>query len=176
MPQRLRLGVFGGFLLYGVLVGTAVAQQPSPPPPPDDPDAALLRQETALPAALYESRLLARALGLTPDQVRRMQEVRRQEGPAMQAARRKVVACRRLLNDAIYGEETSDALVDQRARELAAAEAELTQLRARMQYRIRAVLTVEQLRTLNELRAEPREDFLRRRPERPGRPIRRPTP
>lgn len=171
----MRWGVCGGWLCCAVWSGAAAAQQP-PPLPPDEPDVAPPGQETALPTALYESRLLARVLGLTPEQTRRMQEVRRRAGPAMQAARRKVAECRRRLNDAVYGVETSEALVEERARELAAAEAELTQLRARMQYRIRMVLTDEQLRTLNELRAEPPESFPRRRPERFGRPGRRPAP
>lgn len=175
MRRWLRRGLCGGGLWCAVWWGTVAAQQPAPPLPPDDPDTVLQRRGAEFPAALYESRLLARVLGLTPDQTRRMQEVRRREGPAMQAARRRVADCRRRLNDAIYGVETNEALVEERARELAAAEAELTQLRARLQYRIRTVLTDEQLRTLNELRADPPESPPRRGPERPGRPGRRPT-
>ncbi|OYT71939.1 MAG: hypothetical protein CFK52_06795 [Chloracidobacterium sp. CP2_5A] len=168
----------GGLLFWGISGGAGFAQQPARPMPADDPNVAILRQGAELPAALYESRLLARALQLTPDQMRRMREVRRQEAMAMQAARRKVADCRRLLNDAIYGEETSESIVEQRARELAAAEADLTQLRARMQYRVRAILTAEQVRAFNELRADPRRTLERRQTERaaPGQPALPPTP
>ncbi len=174
MPCWLPWGMFGGLLFWGMLLfggmpdGTAFAQQPPPRMPGDDLEAAPLRPAEMPATALYESRLLARALRLTPEQARRMQEIRRQEGPAMQSARRQVMAYRRRLNDAIYGEETSEALVEQRARELAAAETELTQLRARLQYRIRAVLTPEQVRVFNELRADPRGTLERRGPERPA--------
>jgi Spy/CpxP family protein refolding chaperone len=106
-----------------------------------------------------------------------MQEVRRQEGPTLNAARREVFRRRQALTEAIYSVETSESLVEQCARDLAAAEANLIQLRARMQYRIRMVLTPDQVRILNELRADP-GTFQPRAPERPGQrqPGRPPTP
>jgi Spy/CpxP family protein refolding chaperone len=106
-----------------------------------------------------------------------MHEVRRQEMPALNAARREVFRRRQALTEAIYSVETSESLVEQCARDLAAAEANLIQLRARMQYRIRMVLTPDQVRILNELRADP-GTFQPRAPERPGQrqPGRPPTP
>ena len=174
MSRWLRWGLCGGLLIYGVLPAGAAAQHSPPLPTPQETPVVLGQRPE--PGGLPASRLLARALGLTPEQVRRMQEVRRQESPAIQSAGRKVAVCRRRLNDAIYGLETSEALVEQRARELAAAEADLIQLRARLQYRIRTVLTDEQLRVFNELRTEPPQDVPRRGMRRPGRLDQPPTP
>lgn len=169
MPYWLRLGMCGrlllGLLCSGLLSQASLAQQ-NRPAPTDEPDVSMLRQGAELPAALYESRLLVRALGLTPEQMRRMQDVRRQTGPEMNLARREVFQRRRALNEAIYGEEASEQEVEQRARALADAEATLIQLRARMQYRIRTLLTPEQLRILNELRTAP-PGALQRRPPGP---------
>ncbi len=181
MPRLLLTGMFCqllfGSLWWGVVGGVLMAQQPSRPLPEPDADVAILRQGAELPAALYESRLLVRVLGLTPEQRREMQEVRRQEGPALNAARREVFRRRQALTEAIYSVETSGSSVEQCARELAEAEANLIQLRARMQYRIRMVLTPDQVRILNELRADP-GTFQPRGPERPGQrpPGRPPTP
>lgn len=177
LPTKMFCQLLLGNLWLGVIGGTLVAQQPSRPMPEPDADAAIVRQGAELPAALYESRLLVRVLGLTPEQRRQMQEVRRQEGPTLNAARREVFRRRQALTEAIYSVETSESLVEQCARDLAAAEANLIQLRARMQYRIRMVLTPDQVRILNELRVDP-GTFRPRAPERPGQglPDRPPTP
>lgn len=177
LPARMFCQVLFSSLWFGVAGGLLVAQQPSRPMPEPDAEAVLLRQGGELPAAIYESRLLVRVLGLTPEQRRQMREIRRQEGPALNAARRAVFQCRQALTEAIYGVETSESLVEQRARDLAAAEAELTQLRARMQYHIRTVLTSDQVRILNELRADP-GTLQPRTLERPGQrqPGRPPAP
>jgi len=177
LPTKMFCQLLLGNLWLGVIGGTLVAQQPSRPMPEPDADAAIVRQGAELPAAFYESRLLVRVLGLTPEQRRQMQEVRRQEGPTLNAARREVFRRRQALTEAIYSVETSESLVEQCARELAEAEANLTRLRARMQYRIRMVLTPDQVRILNELRADP-GTFQPHAPERPGQglPDRPPTP
>ncbi|MGQ9898402.1 MAG: Spy/CpxP family protein refolding chaperone [Acidobacteriota bacterium] len=168
--------LFSG-LWFGLAGGVLVAQQAPRPMPEPDTDVALWRQRRELPADLYESRLLIRVLGLMPEQRRQIQEIRRQEGPTLNAARREVLRRRQALTEALYGTESSESLVEQCARDLASAEANLTQLRARMQYRIRMVLTPDQVRILNELRAEPKTPQPLT-PERPGQrhPGRSPLP
>jgi hypothetical protein len=79
LPTKMFCQLLLGNLWLGVIGGTLVAQQPSRPMPEPDADAAIVRQGAELPAAFYESRLLVRVLGLTPEQRRQMHEVRRQE-------------------------------------------------------------------------------------------------
>jgi Spy/CpxP family protein refolding chaperone len=68
------------------------------------------------------------------------------------AFQRRLNAARRALDEAIYADEVSEALVEERARELSQAQAALVRLRAQTELRVRRVLTAEQLQAFRDLR------------------------
>lgn len=139
--------------------GNARAQEPSAPP--NESEAAPPRQRRRA-----ERALLAR-LNLTPEQRLRLREIRRQSEPEARALARRMNLARRALDEAVYSEETDEAAVEQRARELADAQAAVVRLRALTELRVRRVLTPEQLQTFRALR---REALLQRRLQRRGAP------
>ena len=104
-------------------------------------------------------------LNLTPDQVSKIREIRRANRLEWQAARQRVRQARRALDQAIYSDDASEALIEQRAREVAEAQAAEVRLRALTELGIRRILTPEQLnifRTVRERRL--RAAGARRRP------------
>jgi Spy/CpxP family protein refolding chaperone len=116
---------------------------------------------------VYESRLIVRALGLTDDQLIRMRAVHRQFGPTLSGLRRDTQLRRVALDEAMFGADADAAQVDRLAKELSEAEARVLQMRTRMQFQIRQILTPEQLKTFNELRVEAREGIRERLKRRP---------
>jgi Spy/CpxP family protein refolding chaperone len=105
-----------------------------------------------------------RRLNLTPEQRLRLREIRRRSEPRARELMRRARLARRALDEAIYADAVDEALVEQRSRELAAAQAELVRLRAANELSVRRVLTPEQLRAFRELRREAqRRQSLRRR-------------
>jgi Spy/CpxP family protein refolding chaperone len=135
--------------------GAAQAQQQEEPPASDSA-AALLSQ-----------------LNLTAAQVSQMREIREQSVPQAQALTRRLNQARRALDESIYSDALDEALVEQRAREVAEAQAALVRLRALTELRVRRVLTPEQLQTFRDLRLRARrQKRIERRLER-GLPARR---
>jgi Spy/CpxP family protein refolding chaperone len=106
------------------------------------------------------------ALGLTPDQVARIRTIRQQNRLEWQSARQRLNQAQRALDEAIYSDDASEALVEQRTREVAEAQAAEVRLRARTELGIRRVLTPQQLGTFRMIRQERiREAQLKRRME-----------
>lgn len=106
---------------------------------------------------------LKERLGLTPEQLQQIREIRSQHEPEARALGRRVVQARRVLDEAIHSDEADEALIEQRAKELAEAQGEATRLRARVEWRIRRVLTREQLNTLRVIRQQAQRDLLESR-------------
>lgn len=106
-----------------------------------------------------------RALNLTPEQVARVREIRRQAEREGRAVTRRLAEARSALDEAIYAEASDERLIEQRARELSAAQAEATRLRALTELKVRRVLTDEQLKTFRDLRrdAQTRQSLRRNR-------------
>jgi Spy/CpxP family protein refolding chaperone len=94
------------------------------------------------------------ALGLTPDQVRRIRAIRQQNRFEWQAAKQRVNQALRALDQAIYSDDASDEVIEERAREVAEAQAAEVRLRARTELGIRRVLTPQQLNTFRLIRQE----------------------
>jgi len=109
---------------------------------------------------------LVRRLNLTPEQRRQLREIRAQADPEARELTRRVRLARRALDEAIYSDAVEEALVEQRTRELAAAQAALMRLRAATELKVRRVLTAEQLQSFRELRrqAARRQQLERRLP------------
>jgi Spy/CpxP family protein refolding chaperone len=97
---------------------------------------------------------LVQRLNLTPEQRRQLREIRAEGEPEARELTRRVRLARRSLDEAIYSDAVEEPLVEQRARELAAAQAALMRLRAATELKVRRVLTAEQLRTFRELRRQ----------------------
>jgi Spy/CpxP family protein refolding chaperone len=100
---------------------------------------------------------LIRRLNLTPDQIRRIREIRQQNAEEMRNNRILVMRAQRALDEAIYSDSVDEATVEGRARDLAAAQSSIARLRALTELRIRRLLTSEQLNLLREMRQQARE-------------------
>jgi Spy/CpxP family protein refolding chaperone len=170
--KRPAAAAFGLTLALLTLCATARAQeQPAPP-------AGAARQGGAGRAA-RDGNLMQR-LNLTPEQRRQLQEIRTQGEPETRELTRRVRLARRALDEAIYSDAAEESLVEQRARELAAAHAALLRLRAATELKVRRVLTPEQLQTFRDLRRRAqRRQLLQRRlrgagQQQPGAPAQNP--
>jgi Spy/CpxP family protein refolding chaperone len=137
--------------MFAVSVAQAFAQTSSEAAMPDGPQA-------------NQDSNLAMALGLTPDQVARIRSIRQQNRDAWQAVRQRVNQAQRALDQAIYSDDTSDAVIEQRWREVAEAQAAEVKMRAMTELSIRRVLTNQQLNTFRMIRQQRmREAQMRRR-------------
>ena len=112
---------------------------------------------------------LLRLLNLTPEQHQQMREIRAQGEGEIHAARMRFLRAQQALDQAIYADTVDEALIEERAREVGAAQTQLVRLRALTEMRIRRVLTPEQLSTYRELRLRA-GDRMRRRADRPRMP------
>ncbi|HEX8706970.1 MAG TPA: Spy/CpxP family protein refolding chaperone [Pyrinomonadaceae bacterium] len=104
-------------------------------------------------------------LGLTPEQIARIQSIREQNKEERQALNQRLRRAQSALDEAIYSENADQAAVEQRARELSEAQAAATRMRALTELSIRRVLTPEQLATLQQIRARARAEHMGRRLE-----------
>ena len=126
------------------------------------------------PALPREGNLVQR-LNLTPEQRRQLREIRVQGEPETRELTRRVRLARRALDEAIYSDAVQESLVEQRTRELSAAQAALVRLRAATELKVRRVLTAEQLQTFRELRRQAaRRQLMQRRLR--GAPQQQPPP
>ncbi len=150
--ERLAVVLFGLAFLLFPLCAAAVAQEPQEPQAPASPQN---------PARALN---LVQRLNLSREQRQQLREIRRQSEPEVRAQTRRVRLARRALDEAIYADPVDDALVEQRSRELSAAQSALISLRASTELKIRRILTDEQLRLFRNLRQEAqRRQMLQRR-------------
>ncbi len=134
-----RLIIIGMVLLVGV-VGLN-AQTPSGPPE-DAPRRERNRGHQGL----------VKLLGLSPDQVTKLRELRRSKIEADRAARKRLEEAKGGLDRAIYAEGTSKEEINKRIDEVAAAHGELIRIQAMREFAVRNILTPEQLKKFRELR------------------------
>lgn len=118
-----------------------------------------------------------RQLNLTPEQREQIRAIREQNRNERAAINARLGQTNRALEEALDSDTPEQAVVEQRIREVSAAQADAMRMRIMTEVKIRQVLTSEQrtiLRTLrhqaNEVRRERRlqttEDRLKRREER----------
>ena len=161
--ERLAAAVFGLTLL--LLPATAGAQEP------DEPQA----EQRATPQQPARALNLMQRLNLSREQRQRLREIRQQSEPEVRVHTRRLRLARRALDEAIYADAVDDALIEQRSRELSAAQSALTRLRAATELKVRRILTPEQLQLFRGLRQQAqRRQLLQRRMNRarqsPGEP------
>lgn len=138
--------LFPAVLFFAVILlsgGNAAAQNSVNAPNSDAPSAKPAKRPN-----------LMQLLDLTADQVKQLRAVNMETREAVRAAAQKQREARRALDAAIYADAATQADVDQKTRELSEAIIEVTKLRAGIEFRIRQILTAEQLIKFRELRAQ----------------------
>ena len=110
---------------------------------------------------------LFRALNLTPEQRAQIAAIRRETEPQGRLLGARLRQARRALDEAIYSANPDERVVEERTRELAAAQAAVVRLRTFTELKIRRVLSPEQLNTFRRLQRQPRA---RRRLNQPAPP------
>ncbi|HEX8184040.1 MAG TPA: hypothetical protein VF747_04795 [Blastocatellia bacterium] len=104
-------------------------------------------------------RRLMQAIGLTPEQHQRMQEIRRGHEDEAIAAGRRLRQARQALDRAIMSEPYNDASVRQATEELAAAQADKIRLESRIRAQVRGVLTSEQVLRFHQLERQVKREM-----------------
>ena len=165
--ERLSAAVFGLTLFLLPLCATAGAQEQ------DEPQA----RQQATPQQPARALNLMQRLNLSREQRQRLREIRRQSEAEVRVHTRRVRLARRALDEAIYADSVDDALIEQRSRELLAAQSALIRLRAANELKIRRVLTDEQLQLFRTIRQQAQQrQMLQRRMNRALRPSATPSP
>lgn len=116
---------------------------------------------------------LVRELNLTAEQREQIRSIREQNKSERAAINARLTASNRSLEEALDQDNPSEALVEQRLREVAAAQSEVMRMRTLTEVRIRRVLTQEQRNTLRLLRQQANQLRLERRQMDPERQRRR---
>jgi Spy/CpxP family protein refolding chaperone len=99
------------------------------------------------------------AIGLTPVQRARIQDIRRSHDDDVISAGRRVRLARQALDRAIMNENYSDAEVRKATEALAGAQADKIRLDATVRSQVRGVLTQEQVQRFHQLQREMRRDM-----------------
>jgi len=97
-----------------------------------------------------------RELNLSPEQRERIRAIREQLQEERAAINQRLGETNRALEVALDADNPDESVVEQRLREVAAAQAAATRMRVFSEVRIRRVLTPEQLNTLRTLRQNAR--------------------
>jgi len=98
-----------------------------------------------------------RQLNLTPEQREQIRTIRQQTNLDRMNINRRVAEANRALEAALDSDNPDEAAVEQRMKDLAAAQADAMRMRISTEVKIRRVLTVEQRAILRTLRQEARE-------------------
>jgi len=113
-------------------------------------------------------RRVMQAIGLSPDQRMRMQEIRRSHDEEVITAGRRLRLARQALDRAIMSEPYNEAEVRRATDALAEAQADKIRLDARVRAQVRGVLTPDQVQRFNQLQRQMRREMIEQ--ERQNRP------
>ena len=108
---------------------------------------------------------LFRALNLSPEQRAQIRTIREQTENERRVLGPRFRRAQRALEEAIYSDNADENLIQERIREVAAAQEALIRMRALAELKVRRVLTAEQLNTLRDLRRQAALQNLNRRRE-----------
>ena len=119
-----------------------------------------------------------RQLNLSPEQREQIRSIRQQTNVERAAINQRVAEANRALEAALDSDNPDEGAVEQKMKDLAAAQADAMRMRISTEVKIRRVLTVDQRAILRTLRQEARDrqrerfenrsERLRRRDERPN--------
>lgn len=117
----------------------------------------------AIPRNQQQKRLLQQrlmqAIGLTPDQHARMQQIRLGHDDEVIAAGRRLRQARRSLDTAIMSERYDEAVVHRATDELAGAQADKIKLDSKIRAEVRGVLTADQVMRFHQLERQMRQEM-----------------
>lgn len=136
----------------GVLLaasGSMRAQTPQPQPTTD-----VVQQPQQQRRQMNQIEQMLRPLNITPDQELRIQAIYAEMADERQGATRRLRLAHRALSEAIESPTPDEALIEQRSKEVAEAQATTIRLRSLTEARILQVLTQEQRVMLRQLRAQ----------------------
>jgi Spy/CpxP family protein refolding chaperone len=139
------------FALLVLSAGGARAQNPAATPAQQQGGAAAQVNPNDTASVLGQ-------LNLSPEQVSQMRAIQNESVPQAKEFTQRLNRARRALDEAIYSDTVDEALIEQRARDVAEAQAALVRLRAQTELRVRRVLTTEQLQTFRQLRQQARRE------------------
>jgi Spy/CpxP family protein refolding chaperone len=113
---------------------------------------------------------LLRALNLTPEQRARIGAIRRETESQVRLLGARLREARRALDEAIYAAEADERVIEERVRELGAAQSAVVRLRSLTELRIRRVLSPEQLDAFRRLQGQTRtrRHRMNQLPQQPG--------
>ena len=117
-------------------------------------------QATQQPAAAPDPQQggdLIRQLNLTPEQREQIRSIREDKKAERADVNQRLRETNRALEEALDTDSPDEALVEQRVRDLAAAQAAAMRIRILTELRIRRVLTTEQRNLLHSLQQQARE-------------------
>jgi periplasmic protein CpxP/Spy len=140
--------IFTVFLMI-FAVSYAAAQNPTPPA-----GEFVSNDEPEDDQPLRRGEIIARELGLTPEQAKEIREINQQRRPLMQEARRKLKIANDELNELIYSDTIDELSLQTKIRAVAEAQAEITKIRALTEVAARNVLTPEQLEIFRRLQLQ----------------------
>jgi Spy/CpxP family protein refolding chaperone len=141
--------LFSALILSAAVVARAQTQQTSQdraflqPPPSQNSN-----HQPGKPASLLQ------LLNLTPEQLQQIRAVNQETRENVRAANMKLRQARRALDGAIYADAPNQSQVEQLARALGDAQTVATKVRAEVEFRIRQILTSEQLVRFRDLRRQ----------------------
>lgn len=99
---------------------------------------------------------LLRVLNLTPEQRAQIGAIRRETEPQGRLLGARLRQARRALDEAIYAPTPDEGVIEERVRELGAAQSAVVRLRSLTELRIRRVLSPEQLDAFRRLQRQTR--------------------
>ncbi len=99
---------------------------------------------------------LLRILNLTPEQRAQIGAIRRETEPQGRSLGARLRQARRALDEAIYSDAPDDGVIEDRVREVGAAQADVLRLRTLTELKIRRVLSPEQLNSFRQLQSQSR--------------------
>jgi len=112
---------------------------------------------------------LMQAIGLTPEQHQRIQQIRLDHEEERISAGRRLRQARGALDRAIMAENYNETAVQRATDELAAAQADKVRLEARIRGQIRNVLTPDQINRFHDLERELRREMRQQNAQEPPR-------
>lgn len=136
----------------GVLLAASSSIRAQTPEPQQTTDVVPQQQQQRRQMNQIEQML--RPLNITPDQELRIQAIYAEMADERQGANRRLRLAQRALSEAIQSPTPDEALIEQRSKEVADAQATTIRLRSLTEARILQVLTQEQRVKLRELRAQ----------------------
>lgn len=95
---------------------------------------------------------LVRLLNLTPEQAQQIRAINQETREKVREANQRQRRARRALDEAIYAETPSREEVDRLSREFGEAQTAVAKIRTDIEFRIRQVMTAEQIARFRQLR------------------------